>query len=246
MVDEALYFKHFIKAMEFYALIMAAGSGTRFSGDLPKQYHLINDLTVLDHTLNAFKAVIQDQNIVVVADKDHANYLNDTCKTSFENITIIHGSDSRNKSVHNGLKSLSKKLNKENKTCVLIHDGARCLIKPEDIKRVMTQLQKNQTSLSMARSVTDSLCMADKNHKIHSSVNRDKVYALETPQAFIFEDIWQVHQNAKQDHIQNFSDDTSLMRHYGYDVEIIENHAPNFKITYPHDLEIARSILNAK
>src|SRR5689334_5090781 len=107
----------------FHVLIAAAGSGERFGGNRPKQYALLNGKPLLRHTLDIF---LNHQNLAslrVIINPDHADLYHEAVK-GLDLPAPIYGSNERNTSIFNGLKSVS---NLKNEDILLVHDAVRPL-----------------------------------------------------------------------------------------------------------------------
>ena len=151
-------------------------------------------------------------------------------------VNWINGGDSRQESVNNGLNNLP-----DNAKKVIIHDGARCLIKPELIDQCCQELEKND-AIILAVKVTDTIKFVDSNHIIQDTPDRNFLWAAQTPQGFSVEKLKKAHQVA----IENswtVTDDASLFERLNWQVKIIEGNSTNIKITSPVDLKIASLFL---
>ena len=148
----------------------------------------------------------------------------------------INGGKTRQESVRNGVNKLPKNAEK-----VLIHDGARCLIKPELIDNCFKELEENDAVI-VAVKVTDTIKFVNKNLIIKETPNRDFLWAAQTPQGFLVPQLKKAHQKAK-DNCWNVTDDASLFEHLNWPVKIIEGNSTNIKITSPIDLKIASLFL---
>lgn len=216
------------------ALIVAGGSGQRFGHDTPKQFHTLDGKMVLRHAIEAFYHHPDIDLVVVVHPADWSqatqialNDLNDVAK--------ICGGDSRQQSVFLGLKYLADQGGIEK---ILIHDGARPLVTRDLIDRTLAALS-NARAVIPGLAVTDTLkqtiTTAHDSHVVRT-VNRQDFARIQTPQAFMFDDIFQAHQQFKD---QMLSDDAALIEASGGSVCIIPGDPANIKITHADDLRLA-------
>lgn len=219
----------------FAAIIVAAGSGQRFGGDIPKQYARLHGKTVLRHTLEIFLSCPGLRDVRVVIDPAHQS-LYDEAVQGLSLPSPVHGGKERKDSVRNALASLTH-LSPE--TPVLIHDAARPCIKTELIARVVDTLQK-QPAVTLATPVSDTLRKGDRG-VLDDTINRTGVWALQTPQGFHYGLISKAHEAAR--HLQDVTDDTGVVSVYGQDVHIVEGSRQNIKITTQEDLAIASALL---
>ena len=126
---------------------------------------------------------------------------------------------------------------------VLIHDGARCLIKPSFIDKCSLELDSHDAVVLAVR-VTDTIKVVNKLGFIIETPNRDNLWAAQTPQGFLVEKLKKAHDIAiKNDWI--VTDDASLFERLSWEVKIIEGDSLNIKITRPIDIEIANLFLNS-
>lgn len=220
------------------ALVVAGGSGIRFGDDLPKQFHKLAGVAVLERALRAFcdhPEVIVVQPIIGSAhlalyealDLDHPKLR-----------PAVEGGETRQASVYNGLKALIDEMPEQ----VLIHDGARPLVSEETISRVLGALTTSKAAIAASR-VTDTLKRSDAAGKISATVDRDNLWRAQTPQGFRFGDILSAHQQAPR---QDFTDDAALFESLGIPVELCEGSDQNIKITTLEDLSLAEAIIGSR
>ena len=167
--------------------------------------------------------------------KDKELLLN-SAKNFAHNVYWINGGDTRQESVFNGLNALPKDAEK-----VLIHDGARCLIKPELIDQCAKQLDDNEAVI-LATKVTDTIKIVDNEGFIKETPNRKYLWASQTPQGFLVDSLKKAHKMAIH---KNWivTDDASLFERLNWKVKIIEGNYSNIKVTSPGDLKIAKLLL---
>ena len=152
-------------------------------------------------------------------------------------INWVNGGNTRQESVRNGLNKLPINAKK-----VLIHDGARCLIKPKLIDKCSEVLEVNDAVI-LAVKVTDTIKVVDENQIIKETPNRNFLWAAQTPQGFSVNQLKKAHQKAI-DKNWAVTDDASLFELLNWPVKIIEGNSTNIKITTPIDLKIASLFLD--
>ena len=218
--------------MKNIAIIVAAGNSTRFNCDIPKQYFIVNGRSVLNWTVRAFLASNFIDNILVVINKEHKDlYYNSI--DEFDILDPIIGGETRNKSVLFGLKALEK-INPEN---VLIHDAARPLISTKLIDEVVSELQ-NYSAVDIGISITDTIKYNVAN-KIEI-IDRNKLYATQTPQGFKYKTILDLHKRNTLNH----TDDISLCIENDIRICKIEGDKNNIKITNSSDIGFCKYMMN--
>lgn len=217
---------------EAYLLIAAAGSGSRFGSDMPKQYCFLRGKTVLRHTIERFLDIIPPGRIRVIIDPDHAEWYQESVR-GLEIADPAYGSNSRKESVYNGLKSFS---NLRNQDIILIHDAARPFVDTADLKALLEAMRSSHAA-TLAHPITDTLIRTDTNDYPDRAILR----AIQTPQAFRYETILRAHNHfVGQDH---FTDDSSLVSATGETVEFVTGSKNNFKITTQDDFKMAEQIM---
>lgn len=214
--------------MNVSVILAAGGSSTRFGKD--KLIEKINNDEVIIYTLKKFYNILNINEIVIVTAKHLIAIIKDLTK-DYKNVKIIEGSTSRQKSVFNGLKNVLK-----NTDYVIIHDGARPLIKEETILKCL-----NEAYISKAAAVgvktTDTIKLTDDNLNIIKTIDRKCLYNIQTPQIFKYETILECH---KKLYDKDFTDDASMLEYLNIPVKIVEGEYSNIKITTKIDLELAK------
>lgn len=208
-------------------IIVAAGRGTRAGGDVPKQWQPLAGQPVLAHTLAAFAGIGR---ILLVLHPD--DMLRGLALTKGR-ATLIAGGETRDASVRNALESLDG----SGISQVLIHDGARPLVSPALITRVLAALD-HTPGAAPALSVTDAL-WTGQAARVTGIQPRDGLYRAQTPQGFRFPAIL----NAHRAHPGGAADDVAVARAAGLDVAIVEGEEENIKLTYPGDFARAERML---
>ena len=166
--------------MKTTAIILSGGRGLRFGTDVPKQYVNICGKPVLYHTLRAFEASNADD-IVIVARDEYIGICGNIaadCK-ALKVSAIISGGDERYYSVLNGLNHIEESGAREQ--VVLIHDGARPLITPDTINRIIDDTLKYGAVIAAAPS-TDTIKIVDDRGCIIETTDRQRTWAAQTPQ----------------------------------------------------------------
>lgn len=224
------------KKTRVVALIVAGGSGQRLGGAVPKQYRSVAGIPVLRRSILAFlQHPTVDAVCVVIRPEDRKHY-----EKAVEGLKIlppVMGGATRQQSVSNGLKSLSK----ISATQVLIHDAARPLVSAEVITRVLKALTKNKGAVP-AVAVADTI-KKTRSGKVESTLKREALVAVQTPQGFHFADILKAHRAATH---SQYPDDAALLEASGEGVAVVEGSTENFKITTEADMKRAEALLGGK
>jgi len=215
-------------------IIVAAGSGARFGDTLPKQYHLLHGKPILRHTIEQFSNHPHITNIQVVIADGFQDLYHQAVSGITKCLPPIIGGATRQQSVYNALSSLSLR----GDDFVLIHDAARPCISKESIDNILTALTTHNAA-SLAIPVSDTIRKSNAS-EFGEIINRDGLYAMQTPQGFHFGHIYAAHEKFKR---QNFTDDTALVSENGIPVHIVIGHRNNIKITHPDDMKMAEKLL---
>jgi len=221
-----------------HLLIPAAGSGSRMKAGKNKLLIKLKGESILYWTL---RSVFSSKSIswvgIIGQPFDKENIMH-SIKEYSKNIRWINGGKTRQESVKNGLNNLPKDATK-----VLIHDGARCLIKPSHIDQCSLGLDLHD-AIVLAVKVTDTIKVVNKFGLVKETPNRENLWAAQTPQGFLVAKLKEAHNIAtKKDWV--VTDDASLFERLSWDVKIIEGDSSNIKITRPIDIDIANLFLNS-
>lgn len=222
--------------MEKYAVIVAGGAGTRMGSNLPKQFLTLRGRPVLWYTLNAFLSAFQDIKIILVLPatyQDPAQSLINSLALSANVVTTI-GGQTRFESVKNGLTFVP------DDALVFVHDGVRCLVTPDLIRRCYYATMANGNAIP-AVSPVDSLRFETPTGS--EMVDRSKVKLIQTPQTFLAASLKEAFLQPYRD---VFTDEASVVESLGKNIHLVEGEITNLKITTPLDLLIADTILEKR
>ena len=212
--------------MNCTAILVAAGSSQRMGFD--KLAAPLNGKPVLTRTLDAFLACATITEVLIVCPPERFAILD---KTTFTKpVRRIDGGSARHLSVANGLAAVSP-----DAELIAIHDAARPLVSQTDILAVMAAAREYKAA-SLARRVTETLKHSDENNFTLSSVPRDNLWFMETPQIFQTDLIRAAYQHILENGIE-VTDESSAIEAYGEKVKLVSSTSPNPKITTLADLE---------
>lgn len=227
-----------IRGSKNTAIIAAAGSGRRAGGSKAKQNVPVGGLPVVVRTIAAFEACEHIASIVLVGrEEEQTLYRNYVTEHRFAKVrAIVVGGEDRQESVYKGFLAIP-----DETEYVLIHDGARCLVTPDMITRVLAEAQKYGASCA-ACPAKDTLKIADNRCNILETPNRDSMWMAQTPQAFKTELYRAAVTLARRDGIEA-TDDCMLAERLGFTVRLVDCGYQNIKITTAEDFAIAEAIL---
>jgi 2-C-methyl-D-erythritol 4-phosphate cytidylyltransferase len=234
--------EHTSSRQKVSAIIPAAGAGVRMQTNRPKQFLDLDGRPILAFTLERFqKCPIIDRIILVTSEQDVAyaqKEIVEKCHmTKVEK--VVAGGERRQDSVRLGLEALEA-----DDGLVLIHDGVRPLVSAELIARVIDAAKEHRAVIT-ALPAKETVKEVDDNALVVKTYERRKVWLVQTPQVFRYEDILMAHHRAVQEGWEA-TDDALLMEKAGIPVKVLEGSEENIKVTTPQDLELARFLLKGR
>lgn len=236
-----------MKSMVSTAIVLSAGVGKRMGGTISKQYLELSGKPVIYYTLKAFEKS-NINNIILVVGKDDDEYIKQEIieKYNIKKITnIVHGGLERYNSVYNGLKKA------EDSDIVLIHDGARPFIKPQEINNIIEETKLHHACVAAVKS-KDTIKISDENGFVNYTPLRKSVWNVQTPQGFDYKIIKEAYENIISGEKANnninckeITDDAMVLERYNKEIKIklIECSYENMKLTTPEDMELGKAII---
>ena len=222
-------------------VILAGGSGRRMGGNTPKQFLTLDGKPLIWYSLRAFSESEVDEIILVTREED-IDYCRKKIveKYGFTKVKkIVAGGSERYLSVENGLHAAD-----ETSERVIIHDGARPLVTPEIISRVLQDAMKYGAATA-AMPVKDTIKIADPDGFGRETPDRSSVYQIQTPQAFSRAILVEAFLKRRALDDRNITDDTMLVERYtGVPTKMTQGSYENIKVTTPEDLPVAELFLS--
>lgn len=208
-------------------IIVAGGSGKRMGR--PKQMLPINGKPVLERSIEAFLKIPQVGQIIVVTGEDIFKKIS----KHYKNLTHALPGDTRLQSVINGVNALNPKFE-----LAAVHDGARPLVSPKDIKAGLASAAKNKAAV-LAVPVKDTIKKVS-GGKITETLDRSVLYAAQTPQCYRADTLKKA--LTKYGSLKDATDESQLVEKLGVKVAVVVSDYKNIKITTPEDLIIAEAL----
>lgn len=193
----------------------------------------INGKTVLERSVNAFLNISDVDEVIVVAREKDIPAFSDILTD--ERVSFVVGGDTRQQSVMNALDVI------DDCELIIIHDGARPLIKSVDIENTIRVAKENKAA-AVGVFVKDTVKVVDKNGFVVSTPDRSTLFAVQTPQIFDFELYKNAAQNAREKGL-DFTDDCQLVESFNQKVKTVVGSYSNIKITTPDDIVLAENLL---
>lgn len=215
-------------------IIVAAGRGHRFGGEMPKQYLEVHRQSLVRHAVQAFLNHPAIDIIIPVIHPDDAEILANALD-GLDYLEAVAGGAARQDSVRNGLEALASSA----PDYVLVHDAARPMIDPALIDRVLEALQATPGVIP-GIAVVDTLKRADDAGIITDTVSREGLWRAQTPQGFKYADLLAAHRSAIG---QELTDDAAVMEASGHRIAVVLGDENNIKVTTPDDLTRMEEIM---
>jgi 2-C-methyl-D-erythritol 4-phosphate cytidylyltransferase len=220
------------------AIIVAAGKGTRMGANVDKLWLEVAGRPVVAHTWRQFNdAACIDEIILVVRDGMQPHFTELAQKYNFQKtFRLVVGGAERQDSVWNGLSAVSPKTE-----IVAIQDAARPCTTEELIAATIAAARETGAAVA-AQPVTDTIKETADDKIISRTVDRSKLWSVQTPQTFRIEVIRRAISTAREKGL-NLTDDTAACELIGQPVRLVKTNAPNPKVTVPADLPFIESLL---
>jgi 2-C-methyl-D-erythritol 4-phosphate cytidylyltransferase len=220
--------------MKKTAVIVAGGNGTRMNTALPKQFLLLNGRPVLYYTLDTFLKAYDDLAIILVLPEEYVSAGQEIIDAFFDynRIQITVGGRTRFHSVQNGLQLITAE------SIVFVHDGVRCLLSTELIRRCHDAALEFGAAIPVTAS-RDSVRLL-KEDESNQALERSMVKLVQTPQTFHSKILLPAF---KIDFKDKFTDEATVVEAFGLKLHLVEGEENNFKITRPADLLLAELLL---
>lgn len=221
--------------MAHYALVPAAGSGSRFGGELPKQYLMLHGKPLLQHALDRLLAQFPLARLYVVLAPD--DELFETMITVTSNVIVLRcGGRTRGASVHNALSRMAG----VDDDWIVVHDAARPCVDADSSLRLQRELANDDVGGFLALPVTDTLKRVDDDSRVVRTEPREGLWRAQTPQMFRFGVLRRAFALPGLD---GFTDEAQAVERLGLKPRAVVGNAFNVKVTFPDDLALASAIL---
>ena len=220
-------------------IVLAGGKGTRMQSDVPKQYMLLAGKPLIYYSLKAFEESEADNVILVTSDGDEAYCRQEIVERyGFAKVVAITaGGRERYESVYRGL------LKADKPELVLIHDGARPMVTPGLINRMIRQTEEYGACVA-GMPVKDTIQITDAAGRITLTPKRESLWAAQTPQAFLFPIVFSAYSRLMQEKEIAVTDDASVVSLYSdTPIQMVYGSFSNLKVTTPEDLLLAEALL---
>lgn len=221
------------------AIIVGAGKGERMQAKINKILLTIEEKPLIYHAIKVFEDSNLIDNIILVINKDDNEEIKDLVKKySFRKIkNIVFGGEKRQDSVYNGIKAIEKE---DNEDIILIHNAANPFVDRTTIKELIEETKIHGAAVAAIKA-KDTIKEVDENNFVIKTLDRKKLWQMQTPQAMKFSLAKKAFENAYNNNFYA-TDDVALVEKLGEKVKIVETNKENIKITTPEDLQLAEKL----
>jgi 2-C-methyl-D-erythritol 4-phosphate cytidylyltransferase len=216
--------------MSVVVIVPAAGSGSRFGGQIPKQFQQLAGKPIVQHVIERF---LVDESVIRVV-VPVAEVLLSGVKNS-DRVTFVAGGETRQQSVLRGLEEAG------DAEIVAVHDAVRPLFAIDMFHSVVAAAREHGAALPIVP-VTDTIHVMSENAVVTQTLDRTMLGAAQTPQCFKLDILRDILARAEREGVDN-TDEAGLATRFGYTVQGVAGDPRNLKITLPEDLFIAESYL---
>ena len=221
----------------FFAIVPAAGSGSRMASERPKQYHELLGRPLIWHALQTFCDSPQIEKVFVVlsvGDVEWNRYEWQALGPKL--VPLFCGGPSRADSVLNGLRTISDQVSQSD--WLLVHDAARPCLASWQLQKLIHELQHHEVGGLLAVPVADTLKRDNGHGHVEATVSRDRLWQAQTPQMFRYIMLRRALERAR-----SVTDEASAIEAAGLHPRLVQGDTTNLKVTYPLDLHLAEWIL---
>jgi 2-C-methyl-D-erythritol 4-phosphate cytidylyltransferase len=231
------------RVMQVFAILPAAGLGTRMAGAQPKQFLALKGIPILIHSLRAFSSVERVTGIYVAVRKPEIERVEAQIAEYglADRVKVVEGGDNRQESVSHALAALPA----QDDDVVLVHDAVRPLIDAATIDRTIDAVQQHGAAI-VGLPAVDTIKQVERTAHgalVISTIPREFVVLAQTPQGFRFGILQRAFAEATADGFLG-TDEASVVERAGNPVAVVPGSQVNLKITKPGDLELAEFYLH--
>lgn len=222
------------------AIIPAAGSGSRFGGQIPKQFLEVAGAPIIIHTLRRFDSCEGiGAMVVALAPSEIEGFERKLAGAGLSKpVRLVAGGAERSESILNALEAAREFLPR----LVAVHDAVRPFVTPEQISAVLARADETGAAI-LALPATDTIKEVE-GGIIRGTIDRRRIWRAQTPQVFEYELLLRANSEARTAGLPSAltTDDSLLVENLGIDVAVVEGSAHNIKITTPEDFIIAERL----
>ena len=238
------FHKEIVTMAEIFALIPAAGNGSRMGSEIPKQYQTVAGKPLITHAINTLCAHPRLRLVFVVLAPGDAHFnLHDWSAHKGRLETLYCGGATRAASVFNGLVAMADVVEPDD--WVMVHDAARPCLDAALVDRLCFELANDKIGGLLAVPVADTLKRSDGNQRVMETVSREKIWQAQTPQMFRYRLLLEALRSANSGDAKPgiVTDEASAIEQIGLTPRLVMGSPRNLKVTFPEDALVAESII---
>jgi 2-C-methyl-D-erythritol 4-phosphate cytidylyltransferase len=227
-------------APSWAAVIVAAGRGTRFGR--PKQFLELAGVPMVGWSIRTFARMPEVDEIVIATEIEWLDRMRELSAIAApqRTVVVVAGGESRQASVFAGVRAVSERCD-----AAFVHDGARPLVREDDVRAGMAEVRAGRAAL-LAAPVVDTIKVVDTaTRTVRETLDRSRLWAAQTPQFALRADLLRAHERAVADGIE-VTDDAAVLERIGIEVVVVPATTENFKVTLPEDVARAEAFLRER
>ena len=229
-------------AVRRWAVVPAAGQGSRFGTDVPKQYTPLLGRPIVSWSVSSLLADPALAGVMVALSPGDTRWAS-IAESRDPRVHTCQGGERREHSVANALEALSG--DARDTDWVLVHDAARPCLRGEDLQALVDALQEDAVGGLLAVPVSDTLKRADDSARVEATVPREALWSALTPQMFRFGLLRRALALCLE-RGRAVTDEASAIECLGLRPILVRGHADNIKVTNPEDAALAAAILRSR
>ncbi len=232
---------------KYFALIPAAGYGSRMDNQLPKQYLPLAGKPMIYHAINTLCRSAHISRVFVVLSPQDPEWQRYDWRLFDDKLTVLYqGGATRAESVRNGLAAAPEAcracpINAED--WILVHDAARPLFTEDQLHQLINEIGDDPVGGLLAVPIADTLKRSGGDKRVAQTESRENLWQAQTPQMFRYRMLLDA---LSRNMHRNVTDDASAIEAIGLHPRLVHNQDFNFKVTYPQDLELAELIMQKR
>jgi 2-C-methyl-D-erythritol 4-phosphate cytidylyltransferase len=221
----------------FCAVVVAAGRGVRFGR--PKQMIDIAGHPLVSWSLQLFGSMPELAALVIATEAEFVDAMRGLASAYAPSLesTVVAGGATRQQSVRNALRAVPERC-----TAVLVHDGARPLVREVDVRAGMAAVRPGVGAVLAAPMVDTVKVVKPGTRTVLRTLDRRELWAAQTPQFGMLDDMLRAHAAAERDGV-DATDDVALLEHLGLEVVVVPASGENLKVTHPNDTTVVEAIM---
>ena len=229
-----------------YGVVLAGGIGSRMGNvEKPKQFMEIGGKPIIVHTIEKFVVNSEFERIIVLSPRQWINYTQDVIRKYIpmkDRIDVIEGGETRNETIMNAIRHIESTYGMDEDTVIVTHDSVRPFVTCRILEDNIRMAQKTGACDTVIPA-TDTIVASADHKQITNIPDRTQMYQGQTPQSFKAKKLRDVYMALTEEEKAILTDACKILVLKGEQVSLVTGEVSNIKITYPHDLRVAESLL---